>query len=64
MVVRSRELPPSTVDTLETYIDDTVANMLDFIDDIATSEKFNVGTIELVAMTNLEPPTEGEYGRR
>jgi len=60
VVVRSKESPPSTVDKFETYIDETVANMLEFINDIATSQEFNVGTIELVDMENLEPPEEIE----
>ena len=60
VVVRSQETPPSTVDEFETFIDETVANMLDFIDDITTSEEFNVGTIELVGMENLEPPASAD----
>ncbi len=56
VVVRSEELPPSTVDKFETYIDETVADMLEFINIIATDEDFNVGTIELVNMEKLEPP--------
>jgi hypothetical protein len=56
--VRGKESPPSTVGEFEMYIDDTVANMLDFINAIATSEEFNVGTIELVDMEKLEPPEE------
>jgi hypothetical protein len=35
-----------------------VANMLDFIHAIATSREFDVGTIEVLDMDNLEPPTE------
>jgi hypothetical protein len=56
--VWSKESPPGTVGEFETYIDETVANMLKFINAIATGEEFNVGTIELVAMENLEPPEE------
>ena len=58
VVVRSEESPPSTVDKFETYIDETVADILDFINIIATDEEFNVGTIEVVEMKNLEPPGE------
>ena len=63
--VRSAESPPGTIDKFEAYIDKTVANMLNFIKAIATSTEFNVGTIELVDMDNLEPPEEvvgGEEG--
>ncbi len=56
VVVRSKELPPSTVDKFETYIDETVADMLEFINIIATGEDFTTATIELVNMEKLEPP--------
>lgn len=58
VVVQSKELPPSTAGDFETYIDETVANILDFIHAIATSKEFNVGTIEVLDMKNLEPPAE------
>lgn len=54
--VRSEESPPSTVAAFENYIDATVADMLDFINNIDTSEDFSNATIELVEMKNLKPP--------
>ncbi len=58
VVVRSKESPPNIMGDFEMYIDETVANMLEFINVVATSEEFNVGTVELVDMENLEPPEE------
>jgi len=58
VVVRSKESPPSTLGDFEAYIDETLANMLEFINIVATSEEFNVGTIELVNIEKLEPPEE------
>jgi hypothetical protein len=46
------------VGEFEIYIDETVANMLKFINAIATGEEFNVGTIEGVVMEGLEIPEE------
>ena len=56
--VRPVESPPKTLGDFETYIDETVANMLDFINTIATGEDFTNATIEVVDMENLEPPGE------
>jgi hypothetical protein len=56
--VRSAESPPITAEKFETYIDETLDNMLDFINTIATSQEFNIGTIEVVAIEDLEPPVE------
>ena len=58
VVVRSEESPPSTVGEFETYIDETVDNILEFINIIATDEDFANATIELVNMEKLEPPEE------
>jgi hypothetical protein len=54
--VRSKESPPNSAGDFETYIDDTMDNMLDFINDIVTSDEFNVCAIEVVDMKKLEPP--------
>jgi hypothetical protein len=62
VVVRSKESPPSTAGDFELYIDEFLANVLDFIHIIATSEEFNIGTINLVTIENLEPPEEVEEG--
>ena len=58
VVVRSKESPPSTLGDFEMYIDETLDNMLEFINIVATSGEFNVGTIELVNIERLEPPEE------
>ena len=58
VVVRSEESPPSTVGDFEIYIDETVDNILEFINIIATDEDFANATIELVNMEKLEPPEE------
>ena len=44
----------------EAYIDETVANILDFINTIATGEDFTTATIESVIMKNLEPPANAD----
>lgn len=56
--VRSAESPPITAEKFETYIDETLDNMLDFINTIATSQEFNIGIIEVVDIEDLEPPVE------
>ena len=58
VVVRAADSKPGSVMAFETYIDNTVAKILDFIDIVATSEDFTNATIELVDMKNLEPPGE------
>lgn len=63
--VRSEETPPSTVAAFESYIDATVRDILDFINEIATSEDFGNATVKLVDMKKLEPPEDiigGETG--
>jgi hypothetical protein len=60
VMVRSTESPPSTAGDFEMYIDEFVDNVLEFIHVIATSEEFNIGTIELVSVDDLEPPEEVE----
>ena len=71
VVVRSLEAPPGTADKFEIYTDETLDNILDLINTIATSVEFNVGTIEMVSIEGLEPPetsdlegTETEKERR
>jgi hypothetical protein len=54
--VQNTELPPRTVGDYELYVNDTVDKMLEFIHLIAASEEFNISTIRLVAIENLEPP--------
>ena len=58
---------PATAAEFETYIDESVADILHFVDTIATGEGFvnattfvNGTTIESVVMSNLEPPTTDE----
>ena len=65
VVVRSKRSVPKTAAGFEPYINETVANILDFIDTVATSESFTNATIELASMVDLEPPEEvsgGEAG--
>lgn len=52
--------PPGTVAKFETYIDETVANILDFIDTVAKDENFTTATVELVNIDIPEPPEEIE----
>jgi hypothetical protein len=56
--------PPGTVAKFETYIDETVANILDFINTIATGEDFTTATVELVNIDIPEPMTEGEEAEK
>jgi hypothetical protein len=58
VVVRAADSKPGSVTAFESYIDNTVAHILDFIDIVATSDDFTNATIELVEMNNLEPPGE------
>jgi chromosome segregation ATPase len=58
--VRPVESPPATLGNFEIYIEEAVANMLDFINTIATGEDFTNATIAVVDMENLEPPYEEE----
>jgi hypothetical protein len=58
--VQAAGLKPGTVAKFETYIDETVANILDFIDTVAKDENFTNATIESVDMKNLKPPSEDE----
>ncbi|GAI17649.1 unnamed protein product [marine sediment metagenome] len=51
VTVRAAEPPPDSMTVA--YIDKTVANILDFIDTIATDEDFTNATVELV---NMEIP--------
>jgi hypothetical protein len=60
VMVRSKESPPSTAGDFEMYIDETVDNMLELINVIATSEEFNISTVEIVDIEDLEPPEEVE----
>ncbi len=56
--VQNTELPPTTVGSFEVFADETVDKMLEFIHLIAASEEFNISTIRLVTIENLEPPDE------
>jgi len=51
---------PASVAAFEGYIDDTILNILAFIDAVATSNDFTNATIELVNMKNLKPPLTEE----
>ncbi len=55
VTVRAAKSPPHSM--TEAYIDKTVANILDFINTIATDGYFTNATIELV---NMEAPEPGE----
>ena len=54
------ESTPKTVDEFEDYIDETVTNILNFVNTIATDEYFTSATAELVTMTIPEIPTDDE----
>lgn len=58
VVVQSVDSPPSEMEEFETYIDETVFNMLKFIDAIATGSEYNISNITQVDMANLEPLDE------
>lgn len=60
VVVRSIQSPPNTEVKYKTYIEETVDNMLKFIDTIATSEGYNTSNIKQVHMENLKPLDEGQ----
>lgn len=55
VVVQSIQSPPNTVVKYNTYIEETVDNMLKFIDTIATSEGYNTSNIKQVELENLKP---------
>ncbi len=57
--VQNNELPPGTAGDYEVYSDETVAKVLEFVHLLAASEEFNISTIRLVTIENLEPPEEG-----
>jgi len=48
----------------EAYIDETVANILDFINTIATGEDFTTATVELVNIDIPEPTSKGEEAEK
>jgi hypothetical protein len=54
--VQNMELPPSTVGAFQTYSDATVEKMLEFIHLLASSGEFDVSTIRLVNIDNLNAP--------
>jgi len=58
--VEAAESKPSSVAAFGGYIDDTIGNILAFIDTVATSDGFTNATIELVNMKNLKPPVTEE----
>jgi cell division protein FtsB len=56
--VRAARPCPATAAGFEAYIDDTVDNILAFVDSVAKSEDFTNATVAVVDMKNLEPPAE------
>ena len=58
--VEAADPKPASVTTFEGYIDDTIRNILAFVDTVATSNDFANATIELVNMKNLKPPVTEE----
>jgi hypothetical protein len=54
--VQNTELPPRTVGDYEVYADETVDKVLEFIHLLAVSGEFNISTIRLVNIENLEAP--------
>lgn len=62
VVVKNAESPPGTAGDFEVYIDQTVDKVLEFVHLVAVTPDFNVATIKVVAIENLEPPEELEGG--
>lgn len=62
VVVKNVESPPGTAGDFEVYIDQTVDKVLEFVHLVAVTPDFNVATIKVVAIENLEPPEELEGG--
>ena len=60
VVVRPVESRPGSVTAFATYINNAVADMLDYIDIVAAHDDFTNATIELVDMENLKPPCSEE----
>jgi len=60
--VRGKPLtdPPKTEDEHKAYIDQTVANILDFVSAIATGDDFTTATVEQVNVSISEPITDTE----
>jgi len=58
--VEAADPKPASVTTFAGYIDDTIRNILAFVDTVATSDDFINSTIELVNMKNLKPPVTDE----
>jgi hypothetical protein len=56
--VQNTELTPTTVGGFEVYADETVDKVLEFIHLLAASDDFNVSTIRLVTIENLDAPDE------
>jgi len=54
--VQNNELPPRTVGDYEVYSDETVVKVLEFVHLLAASEEFNISTIRLVTIENLDAP--------
>jgi len=54
--VQNTELPPKTVGDYEVFSDETVGKVLEFIHLLAVSEEFNISTIRLVEIENLDAP--------
>jgi cell division protein FtsB len=50
--------PPVTVEAFEDYINNTIGNVLDFVNEVVTGGHFTSATIKSVDMKHLEPPEE------
>jgi hypothetical protein len=61
-VVQNADSPPGNAADFEVYIDQTVGKVLDFIHLVATTPDFDVATVRVVSIDNLEPPEEIEGG--
>jgi hypothetical protein len=58
VVVQDEESPPSNAGDYEIYIDAMVDKALNFIHLIVNTPDFDVATVTLASMENLEPPEE------
>jgi hypothetical protein len=58
--VKAAGAKPITLEQFETYIDETVDNILDFINEVVTGEHFTTATVDSVSMKNLEPPVDAD----
>lgn len=60
VTVQAAGSPPGTVAARQTYIDETVGNILDFVDEVVTGGYFTGVTIDSVNMEKLQTPSADE----